>query len=348
LDNDKPFPAVYLHRFSDLDPNQEKILREAWPKVDVERRFNLIHDLDELATAETVVMFTEVAEIALEDGEAKIRAAAIDLLTDLEDSTHGKLLVQLLKEDTSDLVREHAAIALGFYVYLNALEEIDPKMAILVEDALITTFKSKESPDIRRRCLESLGYSLRNEVPIIIEGAYHSDKTDWVSSALFAMGRSGLERWYDHVLESLSRDEPEILLEAARAAGELYIADALPALLKLVEAENYQGEALQYASIWALSQIGGDQVRDTFDELAAKADEEGDEELLSFLDDAMENLEFNQDMENDLELLEIDLEEMARSGRLIDLDNPTDGEDEENSSPAVDEPPSKEKKRKRN
>ncbi|HZU87402.1 MAG TPA: HEAT repeat domain-containing protein [Anaerolineaceae bacterium] len=334
LDNDKPFPPIYLHRFSDLEPKQAKALREAWPRVDAERRFNLIHDLDELASADTVVIFTETAEIALDDADAKIRAAAIDLLSSLEDATHTKQLVQLLTKDPSELVREHAAIALGFYMYLHEMEEINPEVGAQIEKALFDTFKSKEDANVRRRCMESLGYSSRKDMLIILEGAFHSSESQWIASALFAMGRSGLERWNSHILEALEGDDPEIVLEAARAAGELGITEAVPMLTKMVEDENKPGEAVYYAAIWALSAIGGQEVRETLEKVGEKAAEEDDEELISFLEDALENLDFAEKLENGLDMLDLDLEEMVRSGRMIDLEAPlADLEEEDEETP---------------
>lgn len=332
LDNENPFPPVYLHRFSDLDPKQVKVLRDAWPRVDAERRYNLIRDLDELASAETVVMFTDAAEIALDDSEAKTRAAAIDLLTSLEDTGNALRMVKLLTKDPNEMVREHAAIALGFYMYLYALEEIEPKTGDLVKEAVLNTFKSQDALSVRRRCLEALGYSDHKEVDDILERAFHSNDAEWVASSLFAMGRSAQIHWQDHILEALERHESEIVLEAVRAAGELNLSDAEPALIHLIEDENVPGEAVFYATIWALSQIGGKNARETLEKLGEKAEEESDDELLSFIEDALENLDFNEDMDAGLDMLEMDLAEMA-GGRVVDLENLPDDFDEDDDAP---------------
>ncbi len=328
LDNQKPFSAVYLHRFSDLEPKQVKVLREAWPKVETERRYNLICDLNELASVETVVMFSQAADVALDDAEERTRAEAIDLLTNLEDLTHGQHLIQMLKTDPSEGVREHAAIGLGFYVYMSEMEEIDPKLSEQVTVALLDTFKSKDSPAVRRRCLEALGYSSDPQVPILIEGAFHADKPEWIASALFAMGRSGMERWGDHIKEALEMDHPDILLEAVRAAGELSVTDARPTLLKMAALESTSNEALQYASIWALSQIGGDEVQEVFDEISKKAEEEEDEDMLEFIEEAQENLEFSQEVGANMDLWDMDPEEFTHDPRVIDLENMGDDLDE--------------------
>ena len=77
-----------------------------------------------------------------------------------------------------------------------------------------------ESP-VRRRSLEALGFSSRDDVPVLIESAYNRQDPDWKASAIFAMGRSSDERWADQVLRSLVSENRSVRLAAVQASGEL-------------------------------------------------------------------------------------------------------------------------------
>jgi len=197
----------------------------------------------------------------------------------------------MMEKDNNDNVRAAAAGALGKYVYLGELEEIPARMLKAIEEALISCINGDDLPIVRRAALESLGYSGRDEVNTIIQSAYTSDDKEWVASALFAMGRSANKIWRPKVLSMLEHKRPLIRCEAARAAGELEIGEALPFLIEMVDDPD---ENTRIASIWSLSQIGGEGVRDLLEELSNEAE---DDEEIEFLVDALANLEFNLGMQ---------------------------------------------------
>jgi HEAT repeat protein len=68
------------------------------------------------------------------------------------------------------------------------------------------------------------------------------------------MGRSHDSRWLPVVLSELESDEAELRYEAARAAGNLGLADALPLLLDAARDEDVE---VRQAAIGAIGQIGG-------------------------------------------------------------------------------------------
>jgi HEAT repeat protein len=78
--------------------------------------------------------------------------------------------------------------------------------------------------------------------------------------------------------------------EAVRAAGELEMSAAREALFDLIE-EGTDDEDLYFAAIWALSKIGGQGVRKLIE--ASIEDAEDDEEV-TFLEEALENLDFTE------------------------------------------------------
>jgi len=291
LDTSKPFSPTYLHRFSDLDPVDLAALRITWPKIDVERRVHLLEDLEELAEDDTLVSFDDLAHFALDDPDARVRAAAIRLLWEANDEKLIPVYIRMAKNDPDINARAAAVGALGLFVFLGELEDIEEEKYRQVYDELLSVYHGKDQPIVRRRAVEALGYSGNPEVPAIIEEAYASPDKEWQASALFAMGRSADERWESQVLARLDSSELEIQLEAVRAAGELELEKARKPILNLLKKPADLDEELRDAAIWSLSQIGGEGVREKLEKMAESA-EDDDESF--FLDEALDNLDFKE------------------------------------------------------
>ena len=124
LDDGNPFPARYLHRFSDLAPADLKLLLKAWPQVSARRKQTLLEDLEDLAEADTLTCFDDLARPLLTDPEAHVRVQAIRLLWECEDAKLVPVYLKILNEDEDAEVRAAAANALGLFVYLGELEKI--------------------------------------------------------------------------------------------------------------------------------------------------------------------------------------------------------------------------------
>jgi HEAT repeat protein len=122
----------------------------------------------------------------------------------------------------------------------------------------------------------------------LIEEAYASQDKNWKASALFAMGRSANLRWEPQVMRMLNSPIPQLRSEAARAAGELELSEAGPILIELLDDPD---ENTRLASIWSLSQLGGEGVLETLERMYEEAE---DEEDIEYLQMALDNLAFNQ------------------------------------------------------
>jgi HEAT repeat protein len=290
-DDSTPFPARFLHQFSDIAPTDLALLLKAWPKIKTERKHTLLEDLEELAEADTLTNFDDMARPLLKDGDPQVRIRAIRLLWESEDTKLIPIFLKMLNEDVEPEVRAAAANALGLFVYQGELEKIPANVHHQIEDDLLKAATSAKEILVRRRALESLGYSGRQEVIPLIEAAYHEKNPDWVVSALFAMGRSSDERWKKQVLSKLHAPDEDVRSEAVHAAGELELQSARPILLDLLEDE--EDLEMRREIIWALSKIGGEGVRERLDELL---DAEEDDEEASFIEEAMDNLTFTEDM----------------------------------------------------
>ncbi len=319
LNGQKDISRRSLQEFSDIDPAALKVLLEAWPRIQPERKRLLLEELHSLADDNTLVSFDDFARVMLTDPDAQVRAGAIRLLHECDDVKLIPAFIKILANDDNAETRSNAAIGLGKYVEMGELEEISEKTKRQVEDALLAKVNSDDQLLVRRNALEALGYSSRPEVVTVIESAYHRENPDWQASALFAMGRSADERWEDHILSSML-DEIEIVrLAAVEAAGELSLDSARPALFKVLEDE--EDDDIAAAAIWSLSQIGGEDARIYIQNLIDQSEDEDDEQV-EFLEDALENLFFTED------LAKFDLLNLDADDALVDFDIETDDEDE--------------------
>lgn len=298
LDENTPFSARYLHRLSDLEPADASILAQNWSKISTRRREALLEDMEETHLVDVLLSFEEVARLALNDSEPGVRRRAIQILREYELVDLLPTFVHMAEHDPDADVRAASAAALATYIYMGEVEDISPQKLLKVEECLLRLTSGSDTTLVRRRALEALGYSSRKEVEPLIEEAYTSKDMDWLITALFAMGRSANSYWEPHVLEKLTHTHPHVRAEAASAAGELEIKAAVPWLLELLEDVDHD---VRMASIWALSQVGGEGVRSALEDMFETS--EYDDEI-NQIENALENLEFTEEM-HDLALMDI-------------------------------------------
>jgi len=318
---DREFPRRYLQEFSDIGTLELKTVLDAWPRVNRSRKLSLLEELTSLAEVDTLVSFDDFARALLADSEPEVRTRAIRLLDECEDIKLVPSYLDMLQNDSDVNVRAVAAEALNLFVDLGELEEIPEKVYHQVEDALLASATSEDDVRVRRAALESLGYSSRPEVYTLIESAFHREDPAWQVSALTAMGRSADDRWDDEVTRSLVDADDRVRKAAVQAAGALSLRSARPILLKLLDEE--EDENVLNAAIWSLSQIGGEDVRTYLENLLDVVEE--DEEQIAFLEEALDNLAFTEDLDR-FELMALDPDELAAVDGFEELE---DEEDEE-------------------
>lgn len=318
-DESNPFPARYLYRLSGLEGEELGLLTRIWPDLSAPRRLGLLEDLEMLAESNTVLFFDSVNRVALGDEDARIRLTAVRSLWPSEQPALVPKLFELLDQDENNDVRAQAAAALGRFVYLGEVGKIPEVTLKKIEERLMDAVSSDEDELVQRRALESLGYSSRSEIPDLIEEAYESDDDEWIASALFAMGRSADDRWAPLVIERLDDSNVEVSREAAKAAGELELGEALPRLVDLLQDEDSE---LRLAAAWSLSQIGGNGASDALEEMLERTE---DEDEIDLIENAIENLTLTHEL-SDLNLLDFspaDLEDLAQpNGDGMDDEDP--------------------------
>jgi HEAT repeat protein len=306
LDENKEFPKKFLPQFSDMGALELKTFGDVWSRVSVKRKLSVLESLETLAEDDTLVSFDEFARSILSDADSAVRGRALRLLRESDDAKLVPVYINLLKTDADVQTRSEAATNLGIFVDLGELEDIPADLKKQVEDELLAAATGTDDARVRRRALEALGYSSRPEVVTLIESSFKKEDPAWQTSALFAMGRSADNRWDEDVLASLTNVNRNVREAAVEAAGQLSIKEATPLLLKLVEEE--EDDDVTSAVIWSLSQIGGEDARTFIENLLDQTDEE-DEEQVEFLEEALENLAFTDDLEKfDLFTIESDLD----------------------------------------
>ena len=314
LNDGNTFPARYLYRFSDLSPADLELLLKVWPQVSSPRKQTLLEDLLDLAETDTLISFDNVARPLLLDPDAPVRLQAIRLLWEGEDVKLIPTYLEMLESDEDLQVRAAAARALGLFVYLGELEKIPAATLRKIEDHLLKAAASAGQPLVRRQALEALGYSGREEVIPLIEAAYREKRTEWVVSALSAMGHSNDERWKKYVLSQLRAPHEDVRAQAVQAAGELELTSARPILLDMLEDE--EDLDVRHGLVRALAKIGGEGVRDRLEELL---EVEADEEEAEYLEEALDALFFTEDM-GEFDLFNIDPDSNLREEDLDEKD----------------------------
>lgn len=311
LDKSEDFPLRYLSEFSDIQPEALRSLLDTWPRIDPDRKLLLLDQLNARANEDTLVSFDDLGRALLTDEDPQVRIRAMRLLVECEDFRLVPIYIDMLTRDSNVAVRAEAASMLGIFVQLGEFDDIPDDVHHRIEDVLLEVFNGEDDPVVRRRALEALGFSSRDEVPVLIESAFKRQDPDWQASAIFAMGRSNDERWADHVLRMLASEIQRVRLAAVQAAGELALKLARPILLRLLDEEL--DEAIAGAAIWSLSQIGGEDVRIYLQNLLDNV--EDDDEQIAFLEEALDNLSFTEDLAS-FDLLAFDADEPD----LLDLE----------------------------
>ncbi len=304
LDEDNILNPRYLYRLSDLEGAELEALSSIWPRISLRRRKALMEDLEALTDSDYLLSFEAVSRMAAADEEPQVRIPAFQILLEFDPVDLIPRFLELCVDDPDRGVRECTVAGLGKFVYLGELDEIPDHLKDQIEDRLIQIVGGDDEPVVRRRALEALGYSSREEINDLIREAAHLNDLDWRASVLFAMGRSANRDWKAFVLDHLDHVKPKVRQEAARAAGELELREAKAALIELTGDID---DHVRAAAAWSLSEIGGRGVRERLETMLS---ESIDETEASFLETVLDNLSFTEDYAA-FDLLEFDEDDLA-------------------------------------
>ena len=285
------FPARYLARFSDLQPADLKAFVQAWPRVSPKRKQTLLKELNDRFEDDTLLSYEAIGASLLSDQDGEVRYLALKLLDETIDARLIPTLIRVLETDPEVAARARAATVLGQFVRMAELGELPDGRREQLEEVLLQAAHDGQAA-VARAALESLGYSSRPELDDLIISAFNRPDPLWQATALFAAGRSSDNRWQEQILTGLLSEDVPVRLAAVQSVGELELKVARKVMLELLEDETE--DDVYQALIWSLSQIGGDDVRTYLEAILAEAE---DDEQIEFIEEALANLAFTEDME---------------------------------------------------
>ena len=286
-----PAQSVIAYGLSGLSSDEALVIAPLWVSLEEGYRTSVAHALLEVGESNFELDYGGFARIALDDEDADVRVAAIELTWNDRTLEMMDLLITHALRDPSALVRAAALSALGAFILAGELDELPHSETMRAEDAAIAMLeKADESTDVRRRALEAISNSSRDMVAPAIRRAYRSGDPRMQVSALFAMGRSCDDEWSPQVLAALSHDDPEFRYEAARAAGELALDEAVQPLSKLVFDEDVD---VRDTAIWSLGEIGGREALRILNTAMADARARRQPDLIEAVEDAIASANLN-------------------------------------------------------
>ena len=279
-------PAGAVYGLSDLKGDLLQEFSTGWKNIPVENRRRTIRILAEMCEDNYELNYETLAYLAFDDLDPEVRGPAVHLLWF---DTSEKLFHRVLRlaDDIEAVVRAEAMIALGKFIYEAEMEEFSERLAEQARDLMIDRYYDyTEELDVRRRALEAVAKGTHPAVENMIVEAYDTPELKMRASALFAMGVScDTDRWRDIVLEELDSEQPELRFEAARAAGELVLEEAVRKLIELAQEEDPE---IRMASVVALGEIGTQEARRGLSNLAEHASEIEDDDMLELVEEALE------------------------------------------------------------
>lgn len=286
-------PVEIYYGLSGISTEEMQVFEPVWQSLSDSYRYRLVSSMAEMSETDFELDYRTLGLHALNDPDADVRAAAIDLLWEDETLEVMNALLRLAQHDPNERVRASAvgAGALGRFVLLGEYGELPDDEFVKVQDAVIAILKDPAvDVDIRRRALESIANSSHEIVPQEIRKAYNSGDHRMRVSAIFAMGRSSDPLWEDIVLNELDNNDAEIRFEATRASGEIGILEAVPKLGHLLVEDDRE---IQMSAIWALGEIGGREAERILDAMRDVAEEAEDEDMIDAIDDSLANTRFS-------------------------------------------------------
>jgi len=258
-DSDKPLLNSRLIDLSNLNPEELRILEQAWAAIELKRRQQIVYRLVELSEDNFELNFDSIFKNCLEDRDAEVRSKAIEGLWESEEASLINPLVNLLEQDSSEKVQAAAATALGKFAMLAEHKKLRSCHTSKVYQALLTTISDKSKPvEVRRRALEAAAPLSLPQVRKAITEAYQGHNSKFRISAIYAMGKNCDHFWLPILLKELASADAEIRYEAVRACGELGEEKTAPYLIELINDSDID---VQLAAIQALGKIDGSEAK---------------------------------------------------------------------------------------
>lgn len=280
--------AAVSYGLSGLTTADVKRLKPVWEALDADYRGKVLRRLVDVSEVNFELDYRSMGLLGLSDPDSEVRKAAIEVLWEDQSLELMSWLINLVLRDEDTDVRAVAVSALGRFILLGELGDLPERETVRAQEVVISLLNNVAEPvEVRRRALEAIANCSLDMVEPAINSAYRGDDHQMRVSSVFAMGRScDNERWSKTVLKELQSSDAEMRFEAARAAGELEISEAVILLGRLAEGNDRE---IKEVAIWSLGEIGGKRAMKVLGHLADEAGEADDSELLALIDDALGN-----------------------------------------------------------
>jgi HEAT repeat protein len=298
------------------DPQATEAFLTEFASLDLAAQRQRIHELSETEEENYSENHAPIYTVLMNNPDPEVRRCAVEAMWYYPGEEYLDRILNVLWFDSDEEVRGRAAMVLGRYMYEGfIMEELDEALAQRVKRLLLeTSTDERESITVRRFALEALSFCTDDpKVLNLIEQGYFSPDQRMQLSALFAMGRSGLERWHGYLLRTLHEPDKEFRIEAICACGEAQIISAVPELQKMCFDMDRD---IRLEAIWALGKIGDERALHTLQRCTRDADPE----VCEVAHDAIEELGIAAAIARG------EYEEGTEDDDLMDMEGDDDGE----------------------
>ncbi|HQF81208.1 MAG TPA: HEAT repeat domain-containing protein, partial [Flexilinea sp.] len=218
-ENNRELTYKEIQSFSDLSEENLAQFRQTWNLLSNKRKEMFFELLLVEFMSNTLMDFSEIALIGLNDEDPIIRRGSLKLLMDNRKSYFLDRLISISKQDPDTEVRLDAISTLGYFLMDTDTAERGKNKA---EKVLKTLESLMESPDkmTRLRVMEALAYVDHPSIIPLVYASLTSDIDTEIASGLRAVQNSLNRRWAANVIENLDHPNPDVQYEAIKAVGE--------------------------------------------------------------------------------------------------------------------------------
>ena len=319
-ENNRELTYKEIQSFSDLSEENLAQFRQTWNLLSNKRKEMFFELLLVEFMSNTLMDFSEIALIGLNDEDPIIRRGSLKLLMDNRKSYFLDQLISISKQDPDTEVRLDAISTLGYFLMDMETAERGKNKAKKVLKALESLM---ESPDklTRLRVMEALAYVDHTAIVPLVYASLTSNIDTEIASGLRAVQNSLNQRWAANVIENLDHPNPDVQYEAIKAVGELQLKRARNRILRLLAQFDQLDDDILDATILTASQLGGNQVKEMIEMIEEIFEDE--EDMAELFEEAKSNLElvdFQKQMAGNPDLKDLFTEESDDESENIEED----------------------------
>ncbi|OQA24048.1 MAG: HEAT repeat protein [Chloroflexi bacterium ADurb.Bin344] len=319
-ENNRELTYKEIQSFSDLSEENLAQFRQTWNLLSNKRKEMFFELLLVEFMSNTLMDFSEIALIGLNDEDPIIRRGSLKLLMDNRKSYFLDRLISISKQDPDTEVRLDAISTLGYFLMDTDTAERGKNKAEKVLKALESLMESTDKMT-RLRVMEALAYVDHPSIIPLVYDSLTSDIDTEIASGLRAVQNSLNRRWAANVIENLDHPNPDVQYEAIKAVGELQLKRARNRILSLLARFDQLDDDILDATILTASQLGGNQVKEMIEMIEEIFEDE--EDMAELFEEAKSNLElvdFQKQMAGNPDLKDLFTEESDEESENVEED----------------------------